>query len=84
MIAEDETTYNHVGEYKEIIPPRKIVFTWNSEMVKDTLLTIELEEVNGYTELTLTHDLFLSAEEKERHHQGWEGCLQNLGHYFNP
>lgn len=83
MIAEDGTAYNHVGEYKEIIPPKKIVFTWNSEIVKDTLVIVELKEIDGQTELTLTHDLFLTEEEKERHHQGWDGCLQTLLHHFN-
>jgi uncharacterized protein YndB with AHSA1/START domain/DNA-binding transcriptional ArsR family regulator len=78
MLSTDGTAYNHLGEYKEIVPFKKIVFTWNSNVVKNTIVTIELEEVNGFTELKLTHDLFPTEEIKEQHHQGWKECLQNL------
>lgn len=78
MIAEDGVAHTHTGIYKEIVTNQKIVFTWNSDSVKDTLVTIELRAVNGKTELTLTHELLPTEEQRERHHGGWEGCLNNL------
>lgn len=84
MIMEDGNSYDHFGEYKEIIPHQKIAFTWNSQVVQNTLVTIELEEANGRTNLTLTHDFFPNEEEKGKHNQGWEGCLKNLEDHLNP
>ncbi|MBX9621987.1 MAG: SRPBCC domain-containing protein [Alphaproteobacteria bacterium] len=83
MKSKDGKEYIHTGEYKEIIRPTKLVFTWNSEVVKNTLVTIELKEVDGYTELTLTHDLFPTEDIKEQHNQGWNGCLENLLHHLS-
>ncbi|OJW47557.1 MAG: hypothetical protein BGO67_04215 [Alphaproteobacteria bacterium 41-28] len=83
MTDQDGIAHNHMGEYKEIIPLKKIVFTWNSKLIKNTLVTIELADIDGFTELTLTHDLFPDEEIKERHHQGWKGCLENLSHLLS-
>jgi uncharacterized protein YndB with AHSA1/START domain len=84
MISEDgNTSYDHFGEYKEIVPNQKIFFTWSSQAVQNTLVTVELEEVNGRTNLTLTHNLFPTEEEKGKHNQGWEECLKNLENHFS-
>src|SRR5262245_16776211 len=56
MIEGNGTVYSHTGIYKEIIPNKKIVFTWNSHASKDTLVTVELSDKNGKTEITLTHE----------------------------
>jgi uncharacterized protein YndB with AHSA1/START domain len=82
MVLPDGTIRNHMGEYKEIIPSRKIVFTFTVEDV-NTLVIFELEDINGFTELTLTHDLFPTEEIKELYHQGWIGCFQNLVECLN-
>jgi len=82
MKGNDGTTYKHTGEYKEIIPNKKIVFTWNSHVVSGTLVTVELHEVAEKTEITLTHDLFPNDEVREKHQNGWTGCLDNLQNFF--
>ena len=43
MINEWGPTFVHTGIYKEIIPGKKIVFTWNSHAVQETLVTIETQ-----------------------------------------
>src|SRR5689334_13646430 len=58
MITEEGKSYEHFGEYKQITTPKKLVFTWNSDYAKDTLVTIELKEHNNQTEITLIHDHF--------------------------
>lgn len=40
-----DATYPHNGTYKEIVPNEKIVLTWNSKVVQDTLVTIALRKV---------------------------------------
>lgn len=74
-----EETYSHEGVYKEIIPSKKIVFTWNSHLVNDTVVTITLNEIDGGTEVKLKHE-FMPNEEKKNHTRGWTQILENLDH----
>jgi uncharacterized protein YndB with AHSA1/START domain len=72
------------GEYREITPPRRLVFTWASEGrigVRDSLVTIELRAVAGATELSLVHDLAPTTPAGRAHAEGWEGCLASLTRY---
>ncbi|MBS0288404.1 MAG: SRPBCC domain-containing protein [Proteobacteria bacterium] len=68
----------HTGKYIEIIPNKKIVYTWNMLDTTDTIITVELQEVDGKTEVTLTHEPFPSAEIRDRYHDGWQNCLNHL------
>lgn len=78
MVRNDGTIFVAFGEYREIAPPSKLVFTWNSLIVQNTLVTIELRDLRDATELTLTHDLFPDADAARRDAAGWDGCLTNL------
>lgn len=71
-------TYSHEGIYKELIPRRKIVFTWNSRFVSDTLVTITLKEVKSGTEVKLVHEFMPNDEMKQSHTEGWTQILANL------
>lgn len=70
------------GVYREIRRPEKLSFTWNAtggpEMVEDTLVTLEFFEADGKTQVTLTHQNFTSQLMRDRHEQGWKGCMENL------
>jgi len=79
MYAKNGATYTHVGEYKEVSPPDKLVFTWNSDFVRDTLVTITFSESGDATEVTISHDLLLPGDMVENHRGGWTGCLNRLG-----
>ncbi len=79
MYAKNGDIYTHVGEYKEILPPEKLVFTWNSNFVQDTLVTITFSESGGATEVTISHELLPSVDMAENHRGGWTGCLNRLG-----
>ncbi len=78
----ENNTYIHTGEYLEIIPPEKIVFTWSSHLVTNSRVTIELQDLGDSTELTLTHELLDTEDLREKHSGGWEGCLANLANYL--
>ena len=71
-------TYSHEGEYKTIIPNKKIVFTWNSQAVRDTIVTISLREVTEGAEIILVHEFMPNEEMKQNHEQGWTQILANL------
>lgn len=77
------TRYPHHGEYLEIKPPEKLVFTWNTNLVKDTRVTVEFRDLGESTELTLTHEFFPSEELRAGHDGGWTTCLNNLADLFS-
>ncbi len=74
----EEETYSHKGEYREVIENEKIVFTWNSQSVTDTLVSITLKEVDGGTEVKLVHDFMPNKEMKTNHTNGWTTILERL------
>jgi uncharacterized protein YndB with AHSA1/START domain len=72
------------GVYTEVVPDRKVVCThaWDDDNGKpghETLLTIELDDADGGTKLTLHQAVFDSRESREGHRDGWNECLDKLG-----
>jgi uncharacterized protein YndB with AHSA1/START domain len=82
IIGNDGVLYTYTGEYKEIVPNKKIVFTWNSLLVPETLVTVDLREVNHKTEITLTHELFPNQKSHQKKEEGWQGLLENLAKFL--
>ena len=81
MRSPDGKEYMHTGEYREIVPSEKLVFTWNSNYAKDTVVTVSFRPVSGGTEVTIEHE-FLEVSEREPHRRGWTVCLSNLERLF--
>jgi len=87
------TTHTAVGKYIEFVPPEKLVFTWDrhigacnqdTDPAEDTIVSVELRDLGGKTELTLTHALVSDAASRASHTQGWTGCINRLAHLFDP
>lgn len=74
-----DDTFSHKGIYKEMVPHEKMVFTWNSRFVSDTLVTITLNKVKDGTEVKLVHEFMPNEEMKQNHNRGWTQILENLG-----
>ena len=77
------------GEYRELQPSEKVVFTWRWEDDENweghtSIVTIELEDREGGTELRLTHERLPSEQSRENHTQGWSGALDKLQRLFEP
>ena len=71
------------GEYRELQPDRKIVFTWQFEddedwEQRDSVVTVELSDCDGGTEARLTHEQLPSEESRDRHTEGWNSVLDKL------
>ena len=74
-------SYPHDGEYLEVAPPERLVFTWISEGTnwKPSVVTVELIERGAQTEVILTHEgLPDDAESAKNHEQGWTEILEWL------
>ena len=80
MQNKDGETYSPSGSYEEIAPNEKLVFSWkwaDSDLV--TRVTVVLRDLApDETELTITHEGFSQAEMRDKHTEGWIGCLSNL------
>ncbi len=77
---DGDTPYVAYGTYREVQPPEKLVYTWSWEGQDpmETLVTVEFREVGDSTEVELTHERFPNAEERDKHNEGWVGCLDQL------
>ena len=48
----------------------------------ETIVTVEFKDLDGSTEVVLTHELFPSSEAKAGHETGWLSCLSKLEGMF--
>lgn len=65
------------GEYQEIVPVCRLVFTWSCPelSVVNSVVTVELVELGECTELRLRHSLLADSKVRQSHEEGWLGCL---------
>ena len=76
-------SYRHYGIYRAITRYSHIAFSWNSHLVRDSLVELDFRELSpNRTELKLTQTEFPNDEVRGKHVAGWEGCLANLTQYF--
>ena len=80
MHAPDGEVHDVSGVYREIVPNKKLVYTWawKSTPERQSVVTIELRAAGSGTELTLRHEQFADADARDHHQQGWMGCLARL------
>jgi uncharacterized protein YndB with AHSA1/START domain len=76
------------GEYRELRPGKKIVFTWQWEDDEDwqnhiSIVTVELYDREGDTELRLTHEQLPNEESRDGHTRGWNSALDKLEKLFS-
>ena len=69
------------GVYQEVVPNRKLVFTWHwprTTPERVSVVTITFTKVDGGTELGLRHEQFFDEPARDGHKRGWSEALQNL------
>ena len=73
------------GEYKEIVPNEKLVFTWEWEggTFQNSLVSIVFTHQDNGTLISLHHTLLPNKENAQHHTQGWEGCIIKLESYLS-
>jgi len=78
----DEIT--HTGEYREVDPPRRLVFTWKSPAThgRETVVTVEFHERGDATELVLTHEELTDEHSADGHREGWTSIAERLALYL--
>jgi uncharacterized protein YndB with AHSA1/START domain len=76
------------GEYRELQPDRKIVFTWqwqDDETWENhvSVVTVDLSDREGGTELRLRHENLPNEQSRDGHNRGWNSALDKLEKYFD-
>ncbi|MGH6711439.1 MAG: SRPBCC family protein [Bradyrhizobium sp.] len=76
--------HNPTGIYREVIPERKLVFTWDlpGAPEPESLVTFLLEPIDGGTRLTLRHERLPDEAACRSHEQGWNGLLNKLSPFL--
>ena len=75
------------GEYREIVEPELIVFTWNrehsnGEVWSSTIATVTFQEHDdNRTAFTLRQSAFETVPYRDEHGFGWGQSLDRLGEY---
>jgi uncharacterized protein YndB with AHSA1/START domain len=71
-----------VGEFREVTPPRRLVYTWRWEQgvpdTRESLVTVEFREHGGGTEVVLVHDNFAGPGPVDMYDEGWRSGLDKL------
>lgn len=67
------------GTFREVVADSRLVYTWAWDGDdRETLVTVEFADVSEGTRVTLVHERFDSAEERDQHAQGWNDCIDRL------
>jgi uncharacterized protein YndB with AHSA1/START domain len=74
------------GEYRELQPGKKIVFTWQWDDDEtwenhSSVVTVELSDRKGGTELRLIHEQLPSEQSRDGHTGGWNSALDKLENF---
>ncbi len=88
LINQEDEEMSVFGEYRELVPGKKIVFTWKWDdddvwENRNSVVTVELFDAAGGTELHLRHEQLPSTESRDRHNEGWNSVLDRLEKFFS-
>ncbi len=80
----DGSEHNPTGVYQEVVPEKKLVFTWEWPGMpeRESLVTFLLEPFDGGTELTLIHAQLPDEAARESHKAGWSGWFDKLSSFL--
>src|SRR5205085_9257301 len=92
IVARDPLGTDHVttGEYREVVPPTRLVQTWvyhGHPQIEHyfTLLTVDFRALGEEkTELTIRQELLLTEMDREGNRMGWALCLDKLEALLRP
>jgi len=68
------------GTYLDVVPPELLRYTWEADWApgEQTVVTIQLSEVEDGTLVELRHEGFKGAEATAGHQRGWTGALGKM------
>jgi len=84
MLGADGEEHDVSGTYLEVVRNEKLVFTWAwcSTPERQSLVTVLIKPDGTGSMLTLIHEQFFDEAARDRHREGWSGCLDKLENYL--
>lgn len=81
---EDGEEHHISGAYLEVVPERKLVFTWTWRHMPEqkSQVTVLIKPETEGSLVTLIHEQFADEHIRDLHRKGWTGCLDELEAYF--
>lgn len=72
------------GIYLKVVPNSLLRFTWCPEWnpTEESVVTVELRDADGGTEVIIRHEGFVSEDSRDRHEHGWTGTLEKMSGYL--
>ncbi|MDX2202612.1 MAG: SRPBCC domain-containing protein [Hyphomicrobiaceae bacterium] len=82
--TEDGEAHQVSGSYREVVPGRRLVFTWAwvTTPERQSLVTVTVAPDGAGTLLTLHHEQFFDETARDGHQRGWTGTLDRLDRYL--
>ena len=83
MIVPDDE-HNVSGVYREVVPNRKLVFTWawRSTPERESLVTVTFTPEGDGTLMTLHPEQFVDEAARDSHEKGWSVIVERLDALF--
>jgi uncharacterized protein YndB with AHSA1/START domain len=81
----DGKAHDVQGVYKEVVPNRKLVFTWtwpNSTPERESVITIELRAAGRGTDLVFRQEQFFDSTVRDNHRRGWTESFVKLERFL--
>ena len=81
----DGKMHECAGVYKEVVPNRKLVFTWTwprTTPERESVVTITFRRIDDGTELVFTHEQLFDEKVRDDHKRGWTGVLDKLDEFL--
>jgi uncharacterized protein YndB with AHSA1/START domain len=84
--SDGRITVKH-GVYREILPPERLVFTYNTQhpdgsIEPETVVTVTFADLGGRTQLTLHHCGFATEQAAIDHRGGWTSGLERFADFM--
>jgi uncharacterized protein YndB with AHSA1/START domain len=84
VLRDPQGEYHDVrGVYREVVPNRKLVFTWNlhdGPPERESVVTVVLNAIPEGTELVFTQAPIFDPRSRD----GWRGAFKRLGLLLQP
>jgi len=80
----DGTVLWIVGNFEEIERPHLLVYTWTveTESPNTERVSVRFEKHEQGTEVILKHELIATTTLRDKHQQGWFGCMDALAEFL--
>jgi len=85
MHSPEGETHRVGGVFREVVPNKKLVYTWAWESTpeRESLVTLEFKAAGQGTELVLVHQRFADTQARDKHQEGWNDCLERFGRFLS-